>query len=356
MLKTKNNNTKIISKILNWYKFHARNLPWRKSNKNNAIIPYYVFISEFMLQQTTVKAVIPKFEKFIEIWPNLKKLSNTNEKKILNFWAGLGYYSRAKNLLKSCKIIAKKHNFKIPKNYTDLFNLPGIGDYTAKAILGIAFNFPTMPVDANIERVIARIYCVKAPIILSKKKIKDLSKNLISKNNSQSLIQALMDFGSLICTPKNPKCNLCVIKNYCLAYKNGMTNNIPYKNKVVKSKPKKFTRAYIVLNNLNEILVRRRPSKGILGSMLEVPNDNWVSKKNQLVVDNKIKKISKKYNRINKKMTYSFSHFDLETVIYYKKVKKFKLNDHNWLKISKVEKSGMPTLMKKIVKEYILLI
>ena len=142
----------IQSKLLGWYKKNKRILPWRKLDKKKLPNPYYVLVSEFMLQQTTVNTVISRFKDFIKIWPNLKKLSMVNENQILQFWSGLGYYARAKNLLNSAKIISHKFNNIVPDNYYDLIDLPGVGDYTAKAILGIGYNKSVMPVDANIKR------------------------------------------------------------------------------------------------------------------------------------------------------------------------------------------------------------
>ena len=148
----------IQSKLLSWYKKNKRILPWRKLDKKKIPNSYYVLVSEFMLQQTTVNTVISRFKDFIKKWPNLKKLSMINENKILQFWSGLGYYARAKNLLNSAKIISLKFNNIVPDNYNELIGLPGVGDYTAKAILGIGYNKSFMPVDANIERMFARIY------------------------------------------------------------------------------------------------------------------------------------------------------------------------------------------------------
>ena len=162
MQKSKAKELIIQRRLLIWYKKNKRELPWRKLYRNKLPNPYLVLISEYMLQQTTVGTVKKRFEEFVLKWPSIKLLSKISESKILNFWSGLGYYSRAKNLLKTVKIIKKKYNSKVPHTYNDLIKLPGIGDYTAKAILGIAYNKPVMPIDANIERIIARIYGFKS--------------------------------------------------------------------------------------------------------------------------------------------------------------------------------------------------
>ena len=159
----------IISKLLRWYATNKRDLPWRFIQKNNLPNPYYVFVSEYMLQQTTVPTVKTRFEEFIKKWPTLKDLAKTTEPTILKFWSGLGYYSSARNLLKAVKIIDKNFNCKVPDLYEDLISLPGIGDYTAKAILGIGYNHSVIPLDANIERIIARLYAFNEPLIKIKK-------------------------------------------------------------------------------------------------------------------------------------------------------------------------------------------
>ena len=186
----------------------------------------------------------------------------------MKFWSGLGYYSRARNLLKSAKII--KNNFKnnIPQTYDELIQLPGIGDYTAKAILGIGYNKSVMPLDANIERILVRLYAIDKPINKVKNKLKDLGKKFISDKYSSNLIQSFMDYGSEICLPRNPKCNICGINKFCQSYKKNLQQKIPFKQKKKSNKPIKYTRAYVIVNEKNEILVRSRPNKGMLALSL----------------------------------------------------------------------------------------
>jgi len=338
--------------LLRWYHKNKRNLPWRKIHSNNLPDPYYVFVSEFMLQQTTVNTVKERFIKFIHKWPNISKLALANESQILKFWSGLGYYTRARNLLKAAKIIHKDFNNFIPKKYEDLISLPGVGDYTAKAILGIAYNQQVFPTDANIERIIVRLFAIKEPITKIKGKLRQLAENFISKNESSNIIQSFMDYGSLICVPRNPKCEICKIKNFCNSKKNNLQLLLPLKIKKELKKPKKYTRAYVLVNEKNEILVRNRPSKGMLASMLEVPNDIWVKNKRLLTNDLFIQKLKPRLFHKGY-VHYSFSHFDLETEIYLGKVRKTKLSNSRWIKKSSYSKSGLPTIMKKIVEKAI---
>ena len=339
----------IQSKLLCWYKKNKRILPWRKLDKKKLPNSYYVLVSEFMLQQTTVNTVISRFKGFIKKWPNIKKLSMINENQILQFWSGLGYYARAKNLLNSAKIISLKFNNIVPDNYNDLIDLPGIGDYTAKAILGIGYNKSVMPVDANIKRILARLYGLEKLINLINKKITSLSKFYASKKQSSNLIQAFMDYGSIICVPRNPKCGACIIAKECIANQKKITNIIPKKIKSKKTRMKKYTRAYIIINGSKEILVRRRATKGMLPSMLEIPNDKWVAEKKLLVKDSSVSLFQKKFTKC-KPFIYSFSHFDLAIEIYFTKERKRKIKKHDWILLNNIDKIGMPTVMKKIVE------
>ena len=339
----------INTKLLRWYKKNKRILPWRVLDLNNLPIPYYIFVSEYMLQQTTVQTVIKKFNEFITIWPKIDNLASSNEEKILNFWSGLGYYSRARNLLKAAKKIKKNFNGTIPNNYKDLIDLPGVGEYTAKAILGIAYNKPVMPLDANIERIIARIYAFQEPKNKIKKKLIDKSNLFISKNSSTNLIQAFMDYGSLVCSPRKPNCNICSFKYYCLSYKKKIQNTIPLKIKPTTLKRKKYSRAYIFCNEKNEILIRKRDSNGMLASMLEVPNDKWVENKKNLVLDNIANNFKKKI-KLKGYLNYSFSHFDLYIEVYFTKVKKNLFKNYKWINRKKINNSGLPTVMKKIIE------
>tara|TARA_Y100001970_G_scaffold110481_1_gene138004 strand:+ start:16364 stop:17404 length:1041 start_codon:yes stop_codon:yes gene_type:complete len=339
----------IIKKLIVWYSINSRDLPWRKLYRNNLPKPYNIFVSEFMLQQTTVGTVKKRFKEFINLWPNMSSLSKISNSKILSFWSGLGYYRRATNLLSSAKEINKLYNNKIPKNYDNLTKLPGIGEYTAKAILGIAFNEPVLPLDTNIERILSRLYALGGPIVKVKKNLRLKAELFSDKKNQSILIQAFMDYGSIICTPKNPNCLNCIINKYCKSYKSNQQNLIPYKSSIKTKKRKKFTRAYIFINEKNEILIRKRNSNGMLASMLEVPNDNWVENRKNLVFDSVANKFKKKI--IQKGfVNYPFSHFDLNIEVFYTKVKKNLFQEYKWINIHKINNSALPTVMKKIIE------
>ena len=206
-----------------------------------------------------------------------------------------------------------------------------------------------MPTDANIERILVRLFAIEKPIINIKEKLKKIANKFISKKSSSNLIQSFMDYGSSICLPRNPKCDECKINNLCESHKYNLQSILPLKIKKNSKKPIKYTRAYVLVNEKDEILVRYRPSKGMLASMLEVPNDKWVTEKKNLNHDEILKKINTKLSHKGS-IEYSFSHFDLESDIYFGKIRKNNLTNSIWIKKSQYLKSGLPTVMKKIVE------
>jgi len=212
------NNRILTNKILHWYDNNKRSLPWRGSYSQKKR-EYYTLISEFMLQQTQVSTVIPYFKNFIKDIPDLNSLAKINEKKLLKYWEGLGYYSRVRNLKKTAKIVVSKYKKKLPNTLEELKTLPGIGDYTASAILSIAFNKPFIPLDGNVERIIKRILNLKSEKEISKENIIKKKKFLGISNRSSDYAQALMELGALVCKPKKPLCTKCPIIKNCKSYK-----------------------------------------------------------------------------------------------------------------------------------------
>ncbi len=344
-------NKTIKKSLISWYDINKRVLPWRIKNKQNQYNPYYILVSEFMLQQTTVSTVKARYNKFIKKWPDIESLSKASESQILKFWSGLGYYNRAINLLKCAKIITKKFNSKIPKTFNDLTSLPGIGKYTAKAILGIAYNKRVMAIDSNVERIIARIYCLSSPLSKIKNDIENCSKKLILQSRPGDMIQCLMDYGSLVCLPRNPICDECVINKFCVSHKKNLTNRIPNKkNKIKKFKLKKYTCAYIIINKKNEIFLKRRSSKGMLPTMLEVPNGKWLRSSINKNYINRNKPLNIIFKKLESSVNYSFSHFDLNIKIYFAKSNKTKIENGKWYSLKKINSIELPTVMKKIVQ------
>ena len=330
--------------VLKWYNLNKRDLPWRYKG-NTKKDPYKIWVSEIMLQQTTVTAVIPYFKKFITLWPNIEKLSSADINEILDFWSGLGYYRRAKNLHLTSKIINKDYNNIFPKDEVQIKNLPGIGDYTSAAIRAIAFNENDTVVDSNIERIIARVFQIQEPIVKAKKEIKEKAKKLTPNIKNGDYAQALMDIGSKVCLPKNPLCNSCPILKFCKAKKNSCENTIPIKVKK-KIKPVREGSVYWIISFDNKVLLKRRLDKGILPGMLEFPSYGWSTDANE-EIDKKVLSI-KNFKRKKGKVSHQFSHFKLLLTVYEKK--EFNVNDINgmWVDKKDLNNLGLPTLMKKV--------
>src|SRR5215468_6268052 len=258
--------------LLTWYDRHRRRLPWRAAPGERADA-YRVWLSEIMLQQTTVKAVGPYFEKFLARWSDVSELAGASLDDVLRMWAGLGYYSRARNLHACAVAVACEHGGIFPDTEEDLRALPGIGPYTAAAIAAIAFDRRTMPVDGNIERVVSRLHAVEEPLPQAKPLIQQLAAGLLGPARAGDSAQALMDLGASICTPKKPACALCPLNADCLARARGDQETFP--RKAAKKTGALRRGAAFVVTRGDELLVRSRPEKGLLGGMIEVPGSDW---------------------------------------------------------------------------------
>src|SRR6201994_1683622 len=266
--------------LLDWYDRHRRRLPWRPPAGERAD-PYRVWLSEIMLQQTGGKTVGPYFEKFVERWPAAADLGAASLDDVLRMWAGLGYYSRARNLHACAVVVAREHGGVFPDTEEGLRALPGIGPYTAAAIAAIAFDRRTMPVDGNIERVVSRLFAVEEPMPQAKPRIQQLAATLLGpsragdeKSRAGDSAQALMDLGASICTPKTPACVLCPLTEDCSARARGDQETFP--RKLAKKTGALRRGAAFIVTRGDELLVRSRPEKGLLGGMTEVPTSPWL--------------------------------------------------------------------------------
>ena len=339
----------LISKILlRWYDKNGRVLPWRvspldvKSGQNPD--PYKVWVSEIMLQQTTVKTVIPYFQKFVNKWKCVDELSYASEGEVLAFWAGLGYYARGRNLLRCAKELRSRFNSKLPNDKKKLLSLPGIGEYTASAIRSIAFGEQEVVVDANIERVICRLFKIEKPIKQSKKAIKECASQLFPGFRSGDLAQALMDFANSICRPKKPFCAQCPISRSCLSFKCNVVESIPSKPKK-KNKPIKMGYVFFATLRPNKFLLERRPSKGILGGLLGFPTTKWD-------LENKEPIFPFKAHWFNTEtvVTHEFSHFKLELEIVIGETQYSRFDNSKYLVAEQRDFNllSLPTLMRKV--------
>ncbi len=268
--------------LLRWYDRHARQLPWRVSpadrKKGQLPDPYRVWLSEVMLQQTTVATVTPRYQRFLDLWPTLQDLAAATQEEVLAEWAGLGYYARARNLHKCAQVVAADHDGIFPDTAPDLQKLPGIGPYTAAAIASISFDEPAPVMDGNIERVMARLFAVQTPLPEAKPELRQLAAQETPIKRPGDHAQALMDLGATICTPRKPVCALCPLRDCCTAYKQGIATELPHKKKKAE-KPTRHGAAFIIRRKTdNHILLVRRPEKGLLGGMLATPSTDWSEK------------------------------------------------------------------------------
>jgi A/G-specific adenine glycosylase len=261
--------SRLSSKLLAWYHANKRTLPWRGHASRSA---YAVWVSEIMLQQTRVEAVIPYFERWMRLFPTVQELANASEQDVLNAWEGLGYYSRARNLHKAAKIVTHQYNGQIPRDLEKLRELPGIGRYTLGAIASIAFGMDLPALDGNIKRVYARMFDLTEPVDTStgEKILWELAEKHLPRGYAGDYNQALMDLGATICIPKNPRCLICPVMKLCKARQNGTQNQRPVKTPK-KSVPHYVNAAAVIIER-NKVLLVQRPSQGLLGGMWEFPN------------------------------------------------------------------------------------
>lgn len=267
----------LAAQLLAWYDRHARVMPWRIAPQDRAAgvrpDPYRVWLSEVMLQQTTVAAVKDYFHRFTARWPTVTALAAAPDAEVMEDWAGLGYYARARNLLKCARAVVADHGGRFPESREGLLTLPGIGPYTASAIAAIAFEEPATVVDGNVERVISRLHRVETPLPAAKPELTTLAARLTPTERPGDYAQAIMDLGATICTPRSPACGLCPWSHACAALAEGVQADLPRKS----PKPEKPTRRGTLWLGHRDgaILLERRPDKGLLGGMLGIPGDSW---------------------------------------------------------------------------------
>ncbi len=261
---------RMVPKLLAWFDRSARTLPWR-TPRGVARDPYKVWMSEIMLQQTTVPHAAPYFAAFTERWPTVEALAAARDEDVMQAWAGLGYYARARNLLKCAREVTRRGGF--PATEADLLTLPGIGPYTAGAIAALAFGQRTPAVDGNAERVFARLLAIKEDWLAAKKRIGQIARTLVPADRPGDFAEALMDLGATVCTPKGPNCGICPITEECAARAEGQPERYPLKPAKV-ARPVRFGTAY-VLQRAGQVWLVRRPPTGLLGGMLALPSTDW---------------------------------------------------------------------------------
>ena len=341
---------KIAAALLSWYDRHHRDLPWRTPpsaiRAGTRPDPYHVWLSEIMLQQTTVEAVKPYFRKFTTLWPTVKALASADTDDVMKAWAGLGYYSRARNLRKCAEEIVSKYGGLFPQDEDALKSLPGVGDYTAAAIAAIAFDRPAAVVDGNIERVVARLTALERPAREAKPEIKNFVRHITPSDRPGDFAQAMMDLGATICTPRNPACFLCPLTGHCIALARSETDRFPVKS-TRPDKPRRQGSAFVAIRGDGAILLRKRPETGLLGGMSEVPTTAWTAR-----LDGETGAGAAPFAAEwlpSGSIRHVFTHFELDLTVYRTEIGEFALPE-GWWWSSSIHDEALPTVMKKAIE------
>lgn len=342
----------VASALLDWYDAHHRELPWRVPPRDLKLgvrpDPYCIWLSEVMLQQTTVEAVKSYFTAFVEQWPDVFALAAADNSDVMRAWAGLGYYSRARNLKACAETIATQYAGVFPETEEQLRSLPGIGPYTAAAIASIAFNRPAAVVDGNIERVISRLYAIATPLPAAKIEIKQRVTEILPVDRPGDFAQAMMDLGATICSPKRPKCMLCPIKEHCAALANGDPEIYPAKA-AKKAKPLRQGAAFIAVRDDGAILLRTRPESGLLGGMSEPPTSDWNSRQDGATTIEAAPFAAKW--RPAGAIRHVFTHFELALTVWRADIKELPaVPDAWWSPPEQIPGEALPTVMKKAIE------
>ena len=327
--------------LLEWYDTHARDLPWRARPGAPPTDPYRVWLSEVMLQQTTVAAVKPYFEAFTERWPTIEDLAAAPEEEVMAAWAGLGYYSRARNLVKASRAIAEMGAF--PRTEGELRNLPGLGAYTAAAVAAIAFGQRAVVVDANVERVVSRLFAIEEPLPSSRKRIRERADEITPEKRAGDFAQAMMDLGATICTSRDPKCLLCPLSADCEGRKTGDPARYPVKAPK-KAKPVRQGQAYWITREDHVWLVRREGT-GMLGGMRALPDDGWSARGD----GHKHAPTGGPWRNLGL-VRHTFTHFALELAVCETQATSDPLDEGEWWPLDRLDEAGLPTLFAKAAR------
>ena len=336
--------------LLDWYDRHGRDLPWRR-RAGGKPLPYHVWVSEIMLQQTTTATVAPYYRDFLQRWPRIEDLAAAPLDDVLHAWQGLGYYARARNLHKSARLICETHGGRLPDQEPSLRALPGIGAYTAAAIAAIAFDRPATVVDGNVERVMARLHAVEQPLPGAKARLGELARGLTPTVRPGDYAQALMDLGATVCTPRNPACERCPWRGFCAAYAQDRTAELPRRD-AKAARPTRHGMAFWTMRADGAVLLRRRPEQGLLGGMIELPSTPWRTRRWGLATALAHAPLEADWRRLPGIVRHGFTHFALEHVVLAAEV-----GDHAegmWRHPKDFDSLALPTLTKKLVRHAIL--
>ncbi len=335
----------ISSDILSWYDCNARTFPWRAPPGSPAPEPYHVWLSEVMLQQTTTAAVVPYFEEFTRRWPTVTALAEADDAQVMAAWAGLGYYARARNLLACAREVAARGG-SFPESEEGLRELPGVGAYTAAAVAAIAFDKRAVVVDANVERVVARVFAIADPLPGARPQLREATDRITPDERCGDFAQAMMDLGATICTSKAPRCLLCPVANVCLGRETGEPERFPVKPSK-KAKPVRSGTAFWIERDGYVWLVRR-PGKGMLGGMRALPDDDWSARGD----GSGNPPIDADWQRAGV-VQHTFTHFSLElrlAVYSGGELASLDKQEGEWWPVADLDEAGLPTLFAKAAR------
>lgn len=339
----------IAALLLAHYDVHARDLPWRKLPGQGLPDPYHVWLSEIMLQQTTVAAVVPYFRRFTQQWPDFASLAAAEDADVMAAWAGLGYYARARNLVKCARVVASEYGGQLPATEAELLQLPGIGPYTAAAIAAIAFSQRAVVVDANIERVVSRLFAISTPLPQAKPLIREATDAVTPETRAGDFAQAMMDLGAGICSVRNPACLLCPLNGHCAAFRSGAPEVYPVKP-AKKTKPHRTGTAYWVQQRDAVWLVTRRGT-GMLGGMRALPDDGWSAQKD----GDGVAPFDADWQIMPRHVAHVFTHFtlSLNIAVTASVPVDFEPDEGEYWPVKSLDNAGLPTLFSKVAKAVI---
>lgn len=340
--------------LLRWYDHHRRAMPWR-ALQGQKPDPYRVWLSEIMLQQTTVATVGPYFNKFIQRWPVLADLAQASLDDVLRMWAGLGYYRRARMLHQCAVILQRDYGGIFPQSEKEFLTLPGFGPYTAAAVRAIAFDQPANVVDGNVERVMARIFAITEPMPAAKKPMRAVAARLVPAKRAGDYAQALMDLGATVCTPRSPKCEACPWQNHCQARAQGIAETLPRRIKS-QAKPIRRAVAFVLFDRQGRVFLQSRPTTGLLAGMREVPSSPWLEQPMPTLKKTlRYAPAPSEWRILSEPVRHVFSHFGFEVTVAVN-AKPLKVSDIKrlksvgvWVALTDLKHEALPSVMKKIV-------
>jgi A/G-specific adenine glycosylase len=341
--------------LLAWYDSHARRLPWRVPPGAKGGVgadPYRVWLSEVMLQQTTVAAVAPFYAAFLERWPTVDALAAAALDDVLTAWAGLGYYARARNLHKCAKAVSGELGGRFPEDEAGLRALPGIGPYTAAAIAAIAFDRSATPVDGNVERVVARLFAVESPLPKAKPELRGLAEGLTPRRRPGDFAQAMMDLGATVCLPKRPRCLACLFAAYCAALAAGTAEGLP-RRAAKAPRPTRHGVAFWLVDEVGAVLLRRRPEEGLLGGMMELPSTPWREAPWPAEEAGGKAPITREWTVLPGLVRHTFTHFHLELTVWAGQVDgaaETHVGEGRWVALDGLGDEALPSVMRKLVR------